>query len=181
MKKILDFIKGHVFLRDALIAVIAAAICFAIWILASTPNTPRKKKSQEVYAELTNYNGMVVRGKSHIGNGRDGTYTLLINDPTVNEIVSVSVNKDAFKRYDIDDTIREVIVQTPDDIGGLIPQYISEDGITCAGREVVTEGNHEYLIQYALIPVYKNGEVQKFVKIYTGLCHYEDCKYCTAR
>ena len=173
------FIKEKGFLVGVILVAIVAGICLAVW--GFQQRSPRKKKTQEVYTELTLYNGMQVRGKSRAGGkGEEERYCLIIKDPKINETVSVTVTEDAFKRYDIDDTINEVVANVPDDVKDLIPQYLTDEGLACNGREVVTEGNHDYVVQYTVMPVYKDGEDPKFIKVYTGICHYEDCRFCTA-
>lgn len=173
------FIKENGFLAGVILVVIVAGICFAIW--GFQQRSSRKKKTQEVHTELTLYNGMQVRGKSRSGGkGDEDSYYLMIKDPKINETVSVTVTEDAFKRYNIDDTINEVVANIPDDVKDLIPQYLTDEGLVCNGREVVVEGNHEYVVQYTLMPVCKEGEDPKFIKVYTGICHYEDCRFCTA-
>lgn len=173
-----NFIKEHWVVGVIILVLVFVSVWAAIWF--SKPNSLQKEK--EVYAELEHYNGMQVRGKSRAG-GKSGedSYCLIIKDPKINETVTVTVTEAAFNRYNIDDTIHEVIAYESGGIDSLVPQYVNGDGIVCGGREVIKEGNHEYVVQYTLIPVYKEGDLPRFAKIYSGICHYEDCQYCESR
>lgn len=173
-KMIKNFIKEHWVVGVIILVFVFVSVCAAIWL--SKPNSLQKEK--EVYAELEHYNGMLVRGKSRAGTKGEDQYYLMIRDPKVEETVCVTVTEAAFNRYDIDDTIHEVIVREVEGIDNLVPQYVNGDSIVCGGREIIKEGNHEYIVQYTLIPAYKEGDLPRFIKIYSGICHYEDCQYC---
>ena len=172
-----NFIKEHWVVGVIILVFVFVGVWAAIWF--SKPNSLQKE--QEVYAELERYNGMSVRGKSRTGTNGEDQYYLMIRDPKVEENVYVAVTEAAFNRYNIDDTIHEVIVHGSEGIDGLLPQYVDGDSIVCSGREVIKEGNHDYVVQYTLIPVYKEGDLPRFIKIYSGICHYEDCRYCKSR
>lgn len=172
-----NFIKEHWVVGVIILVFVFVGVWAAIWF--SKPNSLQKE--QEVYAELERYNGMPVRGKSRTGTNGEDQYYLMIRDPKVEENVYVAVTEAAFNRYNIDDTIHEVIVHESEGIDGLLPQYVDGDSIVCSGREVIKEGNHDYVVQYTLIPVYKEGDLPRFIKIYSGICHYEDCRYCKSR
>lgn len=172
-----NFVKEH-----WVVGVIFLVLVFiGVWaaIPFSKPNPLQKEK--EVCAELERYNGMLIRGKSRTGTNGENQYYLMIRDPKVEDNVCVTVSEAVFNRYNIDDTIHEVIVYESEGIDNLVPQYANGDSIVCGGREVIKEGNHEYVVQYTLIPAYKEGDLPRFVKIYSGICHYEDCQYCKSR